>query len=749
MAKDVILSADLGGTPLSPDELAAVPALSGIRKEIWGKFPGAIARKEFAPGEVIFRQGENGTTAFLLLEGAVEISLNRMLLAPVERRERSRESGIGSLLRYLKGTPARTANGRTRTHIPVDGAVDLPVDNPIGRVEAGELFGELSALAALKQDRLKRAKFYPRPATARAATPVTVLEMLPNILNNVLYNAPAFKEKLNTNYRTRALDTHLRSVPAFQSLSGEFLDHLRSRVDLVDYQPGQVIFQQGDPSNAFYLIRLGFVKVSQQFAGGEMVLAYLSRGSYFGEMGILPAGVRVRATGLEKGQASDVLVYDEAVQCGRAPKGAAVLSTPWDSAISRSHFEMQVEGDKLRVAQLASGKNPLIYKDQARTSFVAGAGEQFRVGDTTFEVLGDTASQGVRNTTVTAMDYVQCVLIKREDFLEMLDRFPDVRSEVVQVARARRRADLNTVNRVQLVSLESFLDQELMQGQNLLLMDLDRCTRCDECVQACIKTHDDGVSRLFRDGLRFDRYLVATACRACLDPLCMTQCPVGSIRRKETLDIVIEDWCIGCGNCGRDCPYGAINIVPLTGRAEDGSIAVAPKATVCDLCAEYDEPNCVRACPHDAAIRIEPKTFFARDLSGVRLTATIAGTEALTGRQALERTQLQSGLMSLAGLVPRVEVRNGPKAGSTLPLKHPETVFGRANECDYLFTAQEGVSRRHCRIFSREGKFIIQDLGSANGTYVNGEPVTERELSDGDTLLLGQVEAVFLAGQVQ
>jgi Fe-S-cluster-containing hydrogenase component 2 len=93
-----------------------------------------------------------------------------------------------------------------------------------------------------------------------------------------------------------------------------------------------------------------------------------------------------------------------------------------------------------------------------------------------------------------------------------------------------------------------------------MLIDLDRCTRCDECVQACVKTHDDGRSRLFLTGPRFDRYVVPTTCRSCLDPVGMIGCPVGSIHRGGNGQIEIEDWCIGCARCARQCPYGAIQM---------------------------------------------------------------------------------------------------------------------------------------------------------------------------------------------
>ena len=216
--------------------------------------------------------------------------------------------GLTKISNYVKATPESTTDDSPpRTHIPVDGSVDLPLDNPVAALGPGELLGELTALAALKQDRVKRAKFYPRSATVQAKTDVEVLEILPHILNNVLYRSAAFKDKLANNYRDRAVDNHVRSVPVFRDVSQDFIEYLRSRVELVDFQPGEEICHQGDVADAFYLIRLGFVKVSQSFAGGEMVLTYLSRGGYFGEIGLLPSAFRIRARGQGPGEFSEAI----------------------------------------------------------------------------------------------------------------------------------------------------------------------------------------------------------------------------------------------------------------------------------------------------------------------------------------------------------------------------------------------------------------------------------------------------------
>ena len=160
MAKDVILAADLGGDVLTADELAAIPDFAGIRKEIWDKFPGAIARKQYRAGEILMREGENGTTAFYILEGTIELYLNSPDLARREQAPRQRRLGRLQKDHQLHHGSPRGA-GRTRdtarTHIPIDASVDLPMAKPIAEVGAG------------RPDRRARGAGRPEAGAAQAA----------------------------------------------------------------------------------------------------------------------------------------------------------------------------------------------------------------------------------------------------------------------------------------------------------------------------------------------------------------------------------------------------------------------------------------------------------------------------------------------------------------------------------------------------------------------------------------------------
>jgi len=73
------------------------------------------------------------------------------------------------------------------------------------------------------------------------------------------------------------------------------------------------------------------------------------------------------------------------------------------------------------------------------------------------------------------------------------------------------------------------------------------------------------------------------------------------------------------------------------------------------------------------------------------------------------------------------------------------STIGRAPDCDIHLDARS-VSRNHARLFYEGGHFWIKDLGSANGTEVNGKKVKLQMLADGDKLAFGDVKAVFCSG---
>src|SRR3982074_557408 len=522
------------GEPMSIDQLIEyLPALKEVARaqlENWAK--GAAFLHRFRKGEIVCEEGEFGSTAYYIVSGTVDIFIHNPLahLRTHPLKGMFGRSGARMKSFLTDDQSDYRPEAQQRKFIGIDANVDLPINRPLAQLGHGELFGEMTCRT-----------YQPRSATVQAREPCVMVEMLRVILDMLVGNrqvseaskatskvkmptfkGTSFKTEMEQKYRERSLNNHLRSVPLFASIDEEFVEHLKQNVELVSYNQSQVICMEGEDADAFYLIRSGMVRVSNALPGGEMVRTYLSRGDYFGEIGLL-----------------------------RSIK---------------------------------------------------------------------------RTATCTALDAVDVVKIPAADFNLMLEKFPAVRSQIEPVAAERLAADQQKSIPGGL-HLDDFLNQGLFEAQNLLLIDLDNCTRCDACVRACAAAHD-GVSRLLRDGLRYEHFLVATACRSCRDPLCMTQCPVGSIRRKENLEIIIEDWCIGCGKCAELCPYGNINMhpfevmkevkteiksaregVPPTVKIEKKK-TTAYKANTCDLCTQLSVPSCVYACPHDAAKRVDPQRFF-------------------------------------------------------------------------------------------------------------------------------------------
>lgn len=94
-------------------------------------------------------------------------------------------------------------------------------------------------------------------------------------------------------------------------------------------------------------------------------------------------------------------------------------------------------------------------------------------------------------------------------------------------------------------------------------------------------------------------------------------------------------------------------------------------------------------------------------------------------------------------------MNSGPTPGKVFPLESDVITIGRENENNIVITDAE-VSRKHCQLVSQGGKFILTDLGSTNGTFVNMQRLTgQHVLQPGEVVSLGEQITLIYEAVVQ
>jgi Fe-S-cluster-containing dehydrogenase component len=584
-----------GDKNLAVADLERLALFAGLtRQPDWEDLPGTWLLRHYHLGETVCRQNEPGWTAFYILtaDDRAKLSLGpppaeadpERVMSVCVAHPSLRPPGFGDWLRSL--WPFGPWKDRAATDLAVMGE--------------GELFGEMSCLYRT-----------PRSATVVAEQDCYAIEMLRNILDKMYSNQNrAFKQHVDALYRARVLELHIRRLPVFRDLDQETFETLRSRVQLEEKDPGDLIFDEHDPPECLYVIRSGFVRVLKH-ASALLGRAQVSDWNGFCR-GLHKAGLEadapqrkvwdllpqnpvrdalgrgVRGANLTDDEQGQILLALNALLkkprlCAEPALQTVVQTSGWQPEAQRLPAAVRKWDDYHQVTafnrRLLEAVFPGVMPAHAQTAEPART-LSYRAGGDLIGEMG-VFENAPRSATCVAYDHpatkfgrVELVRIDKVLFDQIKDRSVELHRNIQQVVEDRRRETQSQLQQPVWASSgaemasERFNELGLIQGQKLMLIDLDRCTRCDQCVQACVDTHPDRRSRLFLDGPRLQvlegtrvhNYLVPATCRQCKDPICLIGCPVGSIHKGSNGQIVIEDWCIGCQRCAKQCPYGAIQM---------------------------------------------------------------------------------------------------------------------------------------------------------------------------------------------
>ena len=499
--------------------------------------------RRYRQGEIVVREGDYGTSAFMIMSGAVRVVLGSLPASVLGRREPTRkgffkvlaqiwsgrkepESFKASQLKQDSRVTARKGKGDL-VRVFLQDVPRILDENKTAVLEPGEFFGEIAALSRM-----------PRTATVFAQGEVTeLLEIRWQGLRDLMKYDTQLHDHIDKIYRARALASALREIPIFRHLSPDELKKVMDQTEFATYgdydwsgeykrlaqaggagqKPESVIAQEGDYPNGVIVIRAGFARLSQKFGNGQRTLNYLGAGQNYG---------------LEE------------------------IAHNWRNAGAPVPLQ-----HSLRV-----------------------------IGYTHVLVIPTTVMESIVLPTVPK-SLLPPPVIESTGLEEVV---PDVD------AAAKIGAD----------TLEFLTENRFFNGTASMVIDLDRCTRCDDCVRACATAHDNN-PRFLRHGPSSGKIMVANACMHCVDPVCMIGCPTGAIHRDAFGGQVVINptTCIGCKACYNNCPYDAIRMVEIRDEAGDFMVdkEMKPimKATKCDLCVEQmTGPACERACPHGALTRV-------------------------------------------------------------------------------------------------------------------------------------------------
>ena len=167
----------------------------------------------------------------------------------------------------------------------------------------------------------------------------------------------------------------------------------------------------------------------------------------------------------------------------------------------------------------------------------------------------------------------------------------------------------------------------------------------------------------------------------------------------------------------------------------------------CTLCGQQnpdDSSFCARCGA--ATGRALPGESSTDSTSTISLSALEGALEGGPGAEVETSEEHESGVAdTLPPGSALLVVKRGPNAGSRFLLDADVTTAGRHPDSD-IFLDDVTVSRRHAEFLREGGGFVVRDVGSLNGTYLNRERIETSALAGGDEVQIGKYRLVFLTG---
>ena len=447
------------------------------------------------------------------------------------------------------------------------------------------------------------------------------------------------------------------TVPLLAQIPRLLLRELAVVSSVHSVERGHIIFREGDFSTSFYTIVDGRVEISFKADAHRKITGH--KGEFFGEMALIAD--RRRSATITASDPSILLeiprrIVLKLIQAEPSVQRLIdeayvlrVLQTYLGPDLATEAFEEVAKKAELKTFQkdevILRAGDPgdgfyLIRSGSVKISKGSTEGKEYVItylpaGAYFGEIALLASIRGTRVATASAATRTEVIRILKDDFLAFLTKHPHLEAQLRALATQRDLEAAMILAAPKTQVLADFIAHGVIESTDVLLIDETKCIRCDNCVTACAATHN-GQTRLERvSGPSFAHIHVPVSCRHCEGAPCIQHCEAGDAIERDPNGVVqvYEDKCIGCGNCARDCPYGAISMVEtpkkptfwdrfpllgqLCGRKSSTAAAGAHQevAIKCDLCTSINvkkdmvDPACVQSCPTGAAIRVRPNYF--------------------------------------------------------------------------------------------------------------------------------------------